>query len=343
MRDNGERRAASGERDERFASRGYRSGDEPAILDLFARSFHQQRSIEDFRWKYERNPFGNERSSLTFDESGRLVAQYAGYVVPFFDRGEERMAHQIGDIMTDRSVRHVGLGPTSIHGRNALHFYEQFCNRRIAFNYGFSTATSQKFAIRFLRAERVEAAPYRLRDLRSDPIPRIGRLHRWQHGYRLEPVTDVDAEYDRFFARIAPAYGFLVRRDARYLRWRYLDAPAAPYRIVAIRKWRRLVGWSVFRRRENRLIWGDALFDPRHADAVEVLLRHVVPLDGVESIEGWFPQRPAWFSAVLDRLRLIAAPEPQDLGLMCVPFTMSGAGDRMRHDLYYTLGDSDLF
>ena len=74
MRDNSKQQAASGERDERFISRGYRSGDEPAILDLFARSFHQQRSIEDFRWKYERNPFGNERSSLTFDESGRLVA-----------------------------------------------------------------------------------------------------------------------------------------------------------------------------------------------------------------------------------------------------------------------------
>ncbi len=326
-----------------FTSREYRPGDEPAILDLFARSFHQQRSIEHFRWKYERNPFGNEHSSVTFDESGRLVAHYGGYVVPFFDRGDERVAHQIGDIMTDRSVRHVGLGPTSIHGRNALHFYQQFCDRRIAFNYGFSTATSQKFAIRFLRAERVEAAPYRLRDLRSNPFLRIGRLHRWQRGYRLEPVTNVDAEYDRFFARIAPAYGFLVRRDARYLRWRYLDAPAAPYRIVAIRKWRRLVGWSVFRLRENRLIWGDALFDSGHTDAVEVLLRHVVPSDRVEWIEGWFPQRPAWFAAVLDRLRLIGKPEPQDLALMCVPFTMSDAVERMRQDLYYTLGDSDLY
>jgi len=328
---------------ERFTSRQYRPGDESAILDLFARSFHQQRSIEHFRWKYERNPFGNEHSSVTFDESGRLVAHYGGYVVPFFDRGEQRIAHQIGDIMTDRSVRHVGLGPTSIHGRNALHFYRQFCDRRIAFNYGFSTATSQKFAIRFLRAERVEAAPYRLRDLRSDPIPRIGGLQRWQRGYRLEPVTNVDAEYDRFFARVASAYGFLVRRDARYLRWRYLDAPAQPYRIVAIRKWRRLVGWSVFRLRENRLIWGDALFDPAHAGAVEVLLRHVVPGERVEWIEGWFPQRPAWFAAVLDRLQLIGKPEPQDLALMCVPFTMSDAVERMRQDLYYVLGDSDLY
>jgi hypothetical protein len=340
MRDSSERRPAGGER---FTVRGYRQGDESAILDLFARSFHQQRSVAYLRWKYEQNPFGNERSSLTFDESGRLVAQYAGYVVPFFHRGEERIAHHIGDIMSDRSVRHIGLGPTSIHGRNALHFYQQFCDGRVAFNYGFSTATSQKFAIRFLRAERVEPAPYRIRDLRSHPMPRIGRLGRWQRGYQLESVTNVGEEYDRFFARAAPAYAFLVRRDARYLRWRYFQAPESPYFMVAIRKWRRLVGWAVFRIRNNGLAWGDALFDSRYPDAVEVLLSQAVPRDGVERIEGWFPRRPAWFAAVLDRLKLIGKPEPQDLALMCVPFTMADAVERMRQDLYYTLGDSDLY
>ena len=35
--------------------------------------------------------------------------------------------------------------------------------------------------------------------------------------------------------------------------------------------------------------------------------------------------------------------EPQDLGLMCVPFTMPDATARMRESLYYTWGDSDLF
>jgi hypothetical protein len=328
---------------ERFTSREYRPGDESAILDLFVRSFHQQRSTAHFRWKYRENPFGNEHSSLTFDESGRLVAQYAGYLVPFFDRGEGRIAHQIGDIMTDRSVRHVGLGATSIHGRNALHFYQRFCDGGVAFNYGFSTATSQEFAIRFLRAERVEPAPYRVRDLRSDPMPSPGRLRRWQRGYQLELVTSVGKDFDRFFGRVAPSYTFLSRRDARYLRWRYLDAPESPYSMVAIRKWRRLVGWAVFRRREDRLVWGDALFDPWHPDAVETLLGHVIATAPVESIEAWFPRRPAWFAACLEGLKFEGKPEPQDLALMCVPFTMPDAVERMRQDLYYTLGDSDLY
>src|SRR6185295_18593706 len=137
----------------------------------------------------------------------------------------------IGDIMTDRSVRQVGRGPTSILARTAEGFYEAFCRGKVAFNYGFTTDS---------------------------------RRQRLLRGWQLELVKDVGLEFDDFFARVAPAYRFLVRRDARYLRWRYLDCPDVSYFIVAIRKWRRLVGWSVFGVRDSRLSWGDALFDPRY-------------------------------------------------------------------------------
>ncbi|HXH42145.1 MAG TPA: GNAT family N-acetyltransferase, partial [Thermoanaerobaculia bacterium] len=127
--------------DARFTTRPFRAGDEEQILGLFARAFpHARRGIEHFRWEYQRSPFGNERISLTFDEAGRLVAQYGGYPVPLVDDGQDLVAHQIGDIMTDRSVRQVGRGPTSILARTANHFYGAFCRGRVAFNYGFTAA-----------------------------------------------------------------------------------------------------------------------------------------------------------------------------------------------------------
>jgi hypothetical protein len=113
--------------------------------------------------------------------------------------------------------------------------------------------------------------------------------------------------------------------------------------MVAIRKWRRLVGWSVFRVRDTRLSWGDALFDPRHSDAAETLIRHIAPSYPAETLEAWFPPRPRWFSDALERLGLRAEQEPQDLSVMCVPFEFPDATERMRESLYYTMGDSDLF
>jgi len=321
-------------------TRGYRPGDEREILGLFARSFpHAPRSLDHFAWKYRQNPFGNERISLAFDQEPRLVGHYAGYAVPFRAYGKNVLAHQIGDTMTDPAVRHIGRGPSSVLGRTALDFYARYCEGQVAFNYGFNVANIQKFSLRFLRSDRVEPVTYRM----AKPLPPLPRLERWARGYQLELVRETTAEWDRLFERVAGAYRFLVRRDGRYVRWRFLQAPDVTYTVVALRKWRQLVGWLVFRIRENRFLWGDALFDPRFPDAIEVALRHLVPSYPVDRIEGWFPPRPGWFHAILSELGFESRPEPQDLSVMCVPFAWPDVVDRMREDLYYTWGDSDLF
>lgn len=330
---------------ERFVTREYRAGDEGAILDLFARSFpHAPRSLEHFRWKYRESPFGNERISLTFDQNGRLVGHYAGYPVPFRADGRDFLAHQIGDTMTDPSVRHIGRGPTSILGRTALHFYERFCDGQVAFNYGFNVANIQKFSLRFLRSDRVEPVTYRARDLRERPLRSIQRTERWLRGIQLEVVTDTSEEWDALFERVSGSYGFCVARTAAYVRWRYLRCPDTPYVVVAIRKWRRLVGWIVYRIRERTFVWGDALIDPAHSEAIEAALRHLVPLHGVVRIEAWFPPRPPWLEDVLaKRLFLERSPEPQNLSVMCVPFAWADVVSAMRERLHFTWGDSDLF
>jgi hypothetical protein len=327
-----------------LSTRPYRDGDENAILDLFARSFpHAPRALEHFRWKYLHDPFGNRRISLTFDGDGRLVGHYAGYPVPFVDDGTTLVAQQIGDTMTEPSVRHIGRGPTSILGRTALHFYEHFCERQVAFNFGFNVANIQKFSLRFLRSERVEPVSYRVRDLRVRPLQPLPRWQRWAGGHQLELVRRTTPEWDEFFARVSRAYGFLLARNAAYVRWRYLECPDVPYVVVAIRRWRRLAGWIAFRIRGRKLTWGDALFDPALIDSLDVLLRHVVPRYDVDLIEGWFPPRPRWFDAALRELHFESHPEPQDLSVMTVPFTLPDAAARIRNRLYYTWGDGDLF
>lgn len=328
---------------ERFTIRRFERGDEKAILDLFARSFHVERSLDHFRWKYEDDPYGAERISLAFDVTGALVAHYAGYPVRFRLHGEDVVANQIGDTMTDPSIRHIGRGPSSILGRTALHFYENFCEGQVAFNFGFNVANIQKFSLRFLRSTRVEGVAYRFRDLRANPLPRLTRLERYARGVTLQLVSDVDSEWDDFFVRASRHYEFLVVRDAEYVRWRYLARPDVKYVIVAMRKWGTLAGWIALRIRDNRMTVGDFLLDADHADVFEAALRHLVELYPVDAIEMWCPRRPRWLDDVLTALRLNLAPEPQDLSVMCVPFVEADAPDTMARSLFYTMGDGDLF
>lgn len=327
---------------ERFLIRAYQEGDEAAILELFRQSFHTERSPAHWRWKFEGNPAGARRISVALDSDGRLVGHYAAYPVPFRLDGDDIEAHQIGDTMTDPSIRHIGRGPTSILGRTALHFYGNFCEGRVAFNYGFNVANIQRFSLRFLRSDRVEPVSYRFRDLAARPLRRLGRAERMLRGYRFELAKSVGPEWDELFLRVADAYRFLVRRDARYVRWRYLEHPDFDYAVVAIRKWGRLVGWVVTRVRGESLTIGDALIDPAHPDAVEMAARHLVHVFPVKHLDGWFPPRPGWLAPALSRL-FDLAQEPQDLSVMCVPFTRAEVVEEMRRSLYYTLGDSDLF
>ena len=107
-----------------------------------------------------------------------------------------------------------------------------------------------------------------------------------------------------------------------------------------------MVGWSVFRRDGDRLIWGDALFHPRHAlGAAHACLAQVLQSSacrGVNTIESWFSPRPSWWVTVLQQLGFEQQEEPHGLWMTCVPHRDPQAAESLRQ-LYYTMGDGDLF
>jgi hypothetical protein len=164
-------------------------------------------------------------------------------------------------------------------------------------------------------------------------------------GWSERRVERVDERWDELFVRVAPAYGMLVERDARYLAWRYTRCPDAAYVISACFRRGLLVGWGAFRRRDDRLLWGDGLFDPACPQAVSRVLAHVLSLPehrGVRRVETWATARPAWWRPLLLELGFVPEPEPNGLGLVFVPFEVDPEAE-MRQHLYYTMGDSDLF
>jgi len=330
-----------------YVVRAYREADEAAILDLFRRSFHQERSVEHWRWKYRDDPFGALRISTGWSPAGELVSHYAGYAVPFWygldAPARPLLAHQIGDTMTAPGVRHLGRGPSSLLGRTVRHFYARHCAGGVAFNYGFNTANIQKFSLRFVGADRVEPVPYRARDLAAAPLRGAGWRARLR-GWRVEPVVDFDPRFSALFAAVRESYGFLAARDAPYLAWRYGRRPDLAYSTYALVDRRRLLGWGVFRQDGERLRWVDALFAPPAAGGLAWFLGGVLARPEhrpTRLVEAWFPSRPAFWNAALEDAGFERRPEPQGLDLMLVSFSELSAAT-LRAGLYYTMGDGDL-
>lgn len=331
-----------------YLIRPYREGDETAIARLFTSSFHVERGDQHWQWKYHQSPYGNRYMSLAFSADGELASHYAGFPVPFWCDGRSFLGLQMGDTMTGPRFRSVGRGVSSLLARAVRHFFAHYRRGPFEFFYGFNTGGIQRFCQWFIGGSQVEAVRYLVRS--AEPPPPV-------RGYRVERITEPGKDLDRFFQRVAPRYGFLVKRDAEYLHWRYLSCPdGEPYVLLAARRWGRLIGWGVFRRREDRLIWGDALLDPRHADAAGAILTAALETDTLKTdtlktdalaassdivrVEGWFSDRPDWWSAELRRLGFGQQPQPDKLGFMILP-------DREKEPplgrLYYTMGDGDLF
>ncbi|MFZ3045452.1 MAG: hypothetical protein WA151_06025, partial [Desulfatirhabdiaceae bacterium] len=126
-------------------------------------------------------------------------------------------------------------------------------------------------------------------------------------------------------------------------KWRYLDCPDRIHEFFAIRKWGKLVGWGVFRRKDDVLLWGDALFDATCPQAAQAFLSEVIRRTAANRIEGWFSFRPAWWTRALKQMGFVTTEEPNKLAPCFKRFSQDFDITIFENQFYYTMGDSDLF
>ena len=92
-------------------------------------------------------------------------------------------------------------------------------------------------------------------------------------------VGDFDERFTELWERVAPKFTFAVRRDAAYLRWKYLALPHIRYHVVAVDRGTRIAGYAVYRHadeprgRVTALV--DLLADPEDRPAIRELLSAV--------------------------------------------------------------------
>ena len=331
-----------------FFIRPYSTGDESEILPMFNEVFKVNRTLDHWFWKFRDNPYGSFEISVAIAEHSRLVAHYAGYPVPFYSALEgvkSFLSCQIGDTMTSPGVRNIGLGKTGLLARTAKHFYAKFCEDKIPFIYGFNTGKIRKLGMRYLGYVYIDPVTFWVKDITQKSFSRPPWITRLFGGYKIEEVREISDDWNTFFNRVCDSYVFLVRRDGPYVKWRYVDCPDRVHRIFSVKKNGQMVGWSVFIKKGNKVIWGDALFDKNYPEAVRYLLHTLFAQEfsDCSSIEGWFSNHPEWWSRSLREFGFETAPEPDDLSPAFVLFDDQSLLERLQQYYYYTMGDSDLF
>jgi hypothetical protein len=335
-----------------FVIRPYRDGDEIMINEMFNEVFGQKRELNHWYWKYRNNPQGSSIISLALTSDGILAAHYAAYPLKLHyslsekDEPNKFIIYHAGDKMTRRQFRSVGFGKRALLSRTYTHFKDTATQPNTLYKFGFMAHHSLRFGLLFFNYTIIEPVPFRTLAWENLSQHRYPFVEKFLKGITVEVVSEIDETWTDFFSRTALYYTVLVRRDAAYLKWRYLQRPDRKYLIIALRRRSKLAGWSVFYREGTKIIWGDALFERGDLDAVKSVLTYIRshPLgQGVNVIECWFPPRPAWWDTILQRLGFRVEVEPNDLHFCIGNFTDREAPEMAKKYLYYTMADSDLF
>lgn len=335
-----------------FQIRPYRPGDEVKINEMFNEVFRENRDISHWYWKYRDNPNGFYTLCIAESGDGVIAAHYGGYpVVLYSAAGASRTpieftSFHLGDKMTRKEFRGIGRGKSSLLARTFYLFRDTFASEGIPFGYGFGTHHSLRFGLLFLDYADVEPVPFRQIPAVSLSRIKTSRLKNAIRRIKVCKVVEIGEEFTEFFYRVAPSYKYLVKRDSAYLKWRYLDRPDRRYLMMSVTSGKKILGWSVFHRQGDRIIWGDALFQPDDPYAVECILSALHGdqwAQGGNSIECWFPPRPEWWDKILLSLGFTISAEPDDLHFTGPVFNDPESPAVLRKYFYYAKGDSDMF
>lgn len=95
----------------------------------------------------------------------------------------------------------------------------------------------------------------------------------------VEVVRRFDARADQLWERLAPRFALAVRRDARYLNWKYVEPPHVRYSIALLRRGEGVDGYVVYRHfrepqgRVTQIV--DLLAEPSDERGIKTLARWV--------------------------------------------------------------------
>jgi hypothetical protein len=229
--------------------RPYRRGDEPALVELFRTVFGKAMTVEHWRWKL-RPAWTDTENVFVATVDDRPIFQYAGIPVRVHTPDGLANAMVSVDTMTHPSFQRRGL-LTSV-GAEA---YRHWKRGGVRFVYGVPNPNwgSRAFALgwRFLLYLRCWIRPLRPAALLARKLGlTLPRVDVGPHGRpALEPITKADARFDMLWARWIgrnPSCISIIR-DARWVQWRFIEAPHHAYEVYALPRGNDIAGYAVLR------------------------------------------------------------------------------------------------
>jgi GNAT superfamily N-acetyltransferase len=187
------------------------------VLALFRLVFGREMSPEFYRWRFLDNPFGPPMVSLLWD-GPVLAGHYAASAMRAYVDGE-RLGAQSMTTMTHPDYRGKGVFP-----RLAEHLYASMAAQGAALIWGLPNVNSHFSFVRKLGWRNVGVLVTMTKAVDDASPPSNDAL----------PEVAIGDDVTRLFQESLDGRIWASVRDARYMRWRYVDNPTARYRCYSL-------------------------------------------------------------------------------------------------------------
>ena len=306
--------------------RPYQPGDEIVIAALFGVVFGHSLTDSQWRWKYTGTGLASTPPvRLAFDSAGRLVGHAGALSLRGWRRGQPLPFFQICDVMVHPDAR-GRLGGQNLFTRLARELLGGLAERwPDAFAYGFPGRRPFRLGEYGRVYGRVEQATIIHRAARRGGFPLL----------YARPLAWDDARLEGLWARLAAGFALAVIRDRDYLHWRYATHPSRRYDLFGLHLAGQLQGWAVTQRNEERLQVVDLLVARRWLKPALAALDRAAFASGAKTVELWLPR--GWREAGNGQQELT------EVIVTNMIWRLPVSTREVISDLYYTMGDLDIF
>ena len=271
----------------------YRPDDRRQVDALYRRVFGPDAAEANrlrWDWQYRRNPYVPSDGPLIWlaREGTTVVGQYATMPVRVAVNGLEITGAWGMDVMVAPERRRQGLGDQLF----------RTWDRNVGASLGLGLSDDSYRVFKKLEWPDVGPVPCLVKPLtrralrRPDwslpvnrfvsyvtlPWVRLVARARPLEG-EIRPIRHFDEGFTQLWERLRGKFAFVVRRDAPYLNWKYIQAPHVRYSIVALIRDNQPAGYAVYRHtqepRGRVTILVDLLADPDDVAGVLTLIRWV--------------------------------------------------------------------
>ena len=328
-----------------YAIRPYEPADLPAVLTAWQAAFGKPLAPRLWRWKYHDAPLGHQ-ILLCVHESGEIAALYGGLPFAADWRGERLRITQLMDVFSHPAHRRPLGGRGGLYVRTALSYFLRYGGPDASMlMYGLPGERHSRLGIHRLGYRTLPggmayltAHPAALARLRARPL--IGRL---------APVAENDLVGLDQLADAGPVTRLQARRNAEFIRWRFLRHPEHQYRLLRYSAWASRPGtawrgYAAVRTMQAQGVIVDLVLPQGERDARDMLRRlgALLLADGISELCTWLP------ASGIDAARLRAlgfSEQPEPLGIRPTArlFDTGISWSDASTALHYTMADADLF